>query len=152
QPRHAEVGRHEGGLVAVVRERGEAVDVVHRDARVVDRLHDGLERELVLGAAREPAPLGVFRLRDTHDGGRILHAPAQNSGRTSASGGVPPTTTYVSSSRAQPGQKCSRRTTAPAARSGAAAPLTAVEAGVPSVVSATAAPPFQDPGPRAHPY
>src|SRR5206468_1868462 len=82
----------EGGLVAVVRERGEAVDVVHRDARVVDRLHDGLERELVLGAAREPAPLGVFRLRDTHDGGRILHAPAQNSGRTSASGRVPPTT------------------------------------------------------------
>src|SRR3989442_3514408 len=33
---YAEIGRHEGGLVSIVREGGEAVDVIHAEARVRD--------------------------------------------------------------------------------------------------------------------
>src|SRR5262245_26593080 len=73
----------------------------------------------------------------------------QNAGRTWSSVGVPARTTSVSSSRAQPGQTYSRSTTGAPSLKGAHVPVRPAYSGVPSVHSATPAPPFQLAGARA---
>ncbi len=78
QPGHAgvaqlgqtEVGGGEGGVVAVVGEGGQSVDVVHREPGVVHRRPDGGQGQLVLAGFGDPSPLGVPGLTDPHQAGR----------------------------------------------------------------------------------
>ncbi len=54
-----QIGGHEGGFVAVLGERGQAVDVVDGHAGIGDGGQDGLHRQLVLADTGDAAPLGV---------------------------------------------------------------------------------------------
>ena len=73
----AQVGGHEGGLVAVLGERRQAVDVVGGQPGVGQRGQDRLDRQLVLAGVGDAAPFGVAGLAHP-DEARRLRPPARH--------------------------------------------------------------------------
>ena len=80
-----QVGGHEGGLVAVVGERRQTVDVVDGQPGVGHGGQDGRDGQLVLAGVGDPAPLGVGGLADPDQAGAGAHRPV-----TASHGGARP--------------------------------------------------------------